>query len=609
MAEKKEQNSHEFPTTFAYDDPVEEDGVDTDRIKVSDASDALEEMEAALEEIAGEHPRIESESAGKSKVNEDLKAVLQVSLAINSLLGLDDMLKVVMSKAIELLSAERGFIMLFDSAGELQVRIAHNIAKESMVDEDFKISKSVANEVASTGKSVYTSDAMSDERYANQKSIMELHLRSILCVPLKIQNKMIGLIYLDNSSQAKLFLKSDLYLFELFAQQAAHAIHNATLYNQLMNLKVFNEKVVNNSPVGVVVIDSNKKLASVNDAALNVLDRNREGINLITSSYEPSKFGELVPKEEEGKWNRMIETALTNDQPFEDPRYFHNTGYSEKVLSIKISPISKIPYDGDGLILVIEDITEKVIMEKYVILSEKLVARGEMAASIGHEMNNYLAIIANNAELLAFNIDKGKYDKIKQSAQHITEAISKMKRFTDGLMNYSKLETEIISYDVKRLVEELLFTIKTQKRFRNIELEIDIESNIPSIEIDVGQVQQVLLNLLINAADTLNEKFDRELADGNVDYVRKIKITARYDHHLSNAVLSISDNGMGIPSEHLSKIFQMHFTTKEDGHGLGLANCKKIIANHNGTIKVNSKAGEGTTFTITLPEKQLETAP
>jgi two-component system NtrC family sensor kinase len=605
MVEEQDEKTIKYSADYIFEEPDNDVDAETEKIKLTATSDVLAEMEAALDEIADENPRIESSSTPGSKAADDLKAVFQVSLAVNSSLVLEDILQIVMKKAIELLSAERGFIMLLDEQGHLQFKTAFNLCKESMSENDFKISDSIANEVAKTGKSVYTSDALSDARYANQQSVLELHLRSIMCVPLKIKNRVIGVIYLDNSSEAKLFLKSDLFLFELFAQQAAHAIHNATLYYQLLDLKKFNEKVVNNSPVGVIVIDSSYNLVSINDAALAVLEKNKDEITLLSPKEKPTKFLEIIPPEEADKWRKMIDVALSTNHPFEDARYFHNTGYTEKVLSVKISPITKIPHGGDGLILVIEDITEKVIMEKYVILSEKLVARGEMAASIGHELNNYLAIIANNAELLSLNLEKSETDKAIYNSQQIIENIIKMKRFTDGLMDFSKLETEFIPYDVKHLIEELLFTLKAQSKFKNIQFSVDVESNLPNIEIDVGQVQQVLMNLLNNAADTLEERHELEKKAGSKNYQRKIGVRAAHDKHSAVINIFITDNGCGISEENLGKIFQLHFSTKESGHGLGLANCRKIIKNHRGEITLTSRIGEGTAFKISLPERQL----
>jgi signal transduction histidine kinase len=576
---------------------------ETEKVRISEAGDALAEMEAALDQIADDRPRIKSQK-DDSRALEDLKAIFQVSLAVNSSLVIDDILEIVMNKAIELLSAERGFIMLLDEKGELQFKTIHNINKESLEKEDFRISRSIANEVAATGKSVYTSDALSDERFFRQKSIVELHLRSIMCVPLTIKNNIIGLIYLDNSSEAKLFLKSDLYLFELYAQQAAYAIHNATLYDHLMDLKKFNDKVINNSPVGVIVLDHAFKIISINDAALAILEKNKEQIQPVDKKEKSASLLDIIPKKENTKWQRMIEKVFDSNESYEDSRYFHNTGYNEKALSIKITPIKSIPDDGDGVIMVLEDITEKIIMEKYVILSEKLVARGEMAASIGHELNNYLAIIANNAELLSYNLEKNKTDRLKTNAQQIVDNISKMKRFTNGLMDFSKLETEYVSYEVNHLIEDLLFSLKAQARFKDITFSLDLAHGLPRIEIDVGQIQQVLMNLLYNAADAMLEKEKSGTEDSAFE--KKITIKAYRNQDDATIGISINDNGCGISEENMKKIFQLHFSTKKTGHGIGLSNCRKIIESHNGDITIDSKEGEGTTFTITLPEKQAE---
>jgi PAS domain S-box-containing protein len=565
-----------------------ETGTSTDRIEVDNV---LAEMEKALDDVVGDNPRITEESNRSLIRLDDLKAVLEISVAINSSFVLEDILQVVMQKAVELLSAERGFIMLLDSSGKLQFKSAHNIRKEDTSDEYFKISNSIADKVAQTGKSVYTSDAQEDERYANQQSVVELHLRSIMCVPLKIKSSVIGVIYLDNSSQAKLFLKSDLYLFELFAQQAAIAIHNAQLYNKLIRLKQYNEDIIAQSPVGIIVIDTDYNLVTINDASLEIFQANKSEIVLEGTAGKPSKLFDLIPEGQTAFWQKMIDTVLTSSNDFHEDRYFHNTGYDEKVLSIKISPTHSLPGQKTGLILVIEDITEKVILEKYVILSEKLVAKGEMAASIGHELNNYLTIISNNAELMDINIKRDEMDKAKANSQQVVENVSKIKRFTDSLMDFSKMETEMVKYDIKHLVENLLFSIKTQRKFKSVTIDQSFESDLPEISIDVGQIQQVLLNLINNAVDSIQ----------GVDQ-KEIGISCRFDYDRQLMEISVRDNGKGMSPEVQEKIFQAHFTTKAEGHGLGLSNSRKIIINHGGEIKVKSAEGQGTTFTILLPQ-------
>lgn len=558
------------------------------RVQVFD--NVLAEMEKALDDIINENPRIDStEPSGVVRLD-DLKSVLEVSLAVNSSLDLEEILQTVMAKAVELLSAERGFIMLLNDKGNLVFSTAHNIRNEETVDESFRISDSIANQVVREGRSVYTSDAQQDSRYANQQSIVELHLRSIMCVPLKIKNQVIGVIYLDNSSQAKLFLKSDLYLFELFAQQAAMAIHNAQLYRWANRLKQYNEDIVAQSPVGLIVIDKEYNLVTINVAALAIFQTNKADITLAPDLAGRTRFTDLIPEPQYGAWRSMIETVLTGGKNFRDDRYFHNTGYEEKVLSIKITPIASIPSGGTGALLVIEDITEKIILEKYVILSEKLVAKGEMAASIGHELNNFLTIISNNAELMQINLNRGEQEKALNNSRQVVDNIHKIKRFTDGLMDFSKLETEMVNYDLRHLVENLLFSIKTQRKFRGVTLDVTFAPDLPDVNIDVGQIQQVLLNLMNNAVDAMQSVEKPE-----------IKIACRYEKTAEALIITVSDNGHGMNEDVRQKIFQPHFTTKANGHGLGLSNSRKIILNHGGEITVESSPGKGTAFTIRLP--------
>ena len=567
------------------------------------SGDVFEEMERRLEEVAVENPRIDTAANTNSKRQTDLKTLLQLSIAINSSLVLDDVLQIVMHKAIELVGAERGLIMLLDELGELQLKSAYNLCKEQLMDEDFRVSNSVASQVAVTGKAIYTSDALSDNRYAHQKSVVELHLRSIMCAPITVREKVIGVIYLDNSRMSRMFLKSDLYLFELYAQMVSNTLHNAGVYEQLLRLEKYNEAVVSTTPIGIVVLDSHGHLATINATALEVFELNRDELAMIGQSSSPTKFLSLIHENQRLYWQKMITTVVASGQEYSDARYYHNTGYVEKVLSVKITPIAGLPNGHDGLAMTVEDVTEKVTMEQYVILSEKLVARGEMAASVAHELNNYLSIITNNAELLTINLDREKFDKAKFNSKSITENVFKIKRFVESLMDFSKPEPEYINYDIKHLIDDLLFSMRIQPRFKLVQFSIEMTEHIPSVEIDVGQVQQVLMNLLNNAADAIDDRATRAQLNGE-KLSRKIGLSARYNPADDTIKIEVSDNGSGMSPETLSKIFTLHFSTKKGGHGLGLNNCKKIVEQHSGLLEARSKLNEGTTFVLTLPHFQ-----
>lgn len=564
-------------------------------------ADLFADLEATLDQVAETNPRIQSDNTESAGRTTDLRALLEVSMTINSTLVLDDVLQNVMHKAIEFMQAERGLIMLLDEDDRLLTRAAYNLSRDEMQGDDYRISSSVASEVVRTGRSIYTSDAMADERYAAQKSVVELHLRSIMCVPLKVKTQVIGVIYLDNSSQTKMFLKSDLYLFELYAQMVSNALHNARIYDSLLHLKRYSDLVVKSSPVGIVVIDSAGHIATINPAALEIFDLNREDLTLIGDSSQPTVFLEQLPSNQKSRWNRMINTVFATGEEFSDARFFHDTGYIEKVLSIKMSPIPQVPGGGDGLVMAIEDVTEKVTMERYVILSEKLVARGEMAASVAHELNNYLSIISNNAELLGMNLDNDRFDKARFNSKSIVENVFKIKRFVDSLMDFSKPEPEYLSYDVRHLIDDLLFSLRIQPRFKTVHFTLELADDLPNIEIDVGQIQQVLMNLLNNAVDAIDQRANEE---DNKDFKREIGIEAKYRRNVEKVSVKVTDNGTGMTDETVKKIFTLHFTTKKGGHGLGLYNCKKIVEGHGGEFVVSSTPGRGTTFELILPRFQ-----
>jgi len=545
----------------------------------AEPDDLLAKMEQSVSAISKARPHLSKEE-GSTADTGHFKALLEVSAAVNSSLVTDDILQAVMKRAIELLKAERGFLMLLDEKRQLRIRTVYNLCKEQLMQEDSAFSTSIANKVAQNGESIYTSDAQEDERFSQQQSIAELNLRSIMCVPLKIKEDVIGVVYLDNSSEARLFLESDLYLFELFATQAAIAINNSRLYEKILRLKSYNEKIIASTPVGLLVLSRDGAIVTANAAAESIFkSRSIRGFTLR----------DLVGEKDWSRWKQTCDSVFSSGEAENLTRLYISVGNEEKVISAKISPLEDLDHDGRGLIVVVEDITEKTILENYVTISEKLIAKGEMAASVGHELNNFLAIISNNAELLQMRIQKQQYEKVEKSSQAILDNIDKIRRFTDNLMDLSKLDQEMVSYNLNHLIDDLLFTVKSQKRFNEVMFVVRMSPDLPDCKIDVGQIQQVILNLLYNAADALHASSAK----------KEIIIATRTDK--SEQIITIRDSGCGILPENQEKIFEPHFSTKSDGHGLGLSNCRRIVENHFGTISVRSEPGKYTEFTVALP--------
>jgi putative nucleotidyltransferase with HDIG domain len=162
-----------------------------------------------------------------------LRALMSVGQAINSSRGLTRVLEEVMDSLISLMRAERGFLMLREPHGELEVRIARGIAHVNLDEEAFKFSRSVIRKVVETNMPVLTTNAQADPRFDAQMSIAAYQLRSILCVPLKQKNELIGVLYVDNRAHAGIFKENDLDLISAFADQAAVAIDSARLFEEL----------------------------------------------------------------------------------------------------------------------------------------------------------------------------------------------------------------------------------------------------------------------------------------------------------------------------------------------------------------------------------------
>jgi putative nucleotidyltransferase with HDIG domain len=162
-----------------------------------------------------------------------LVALMNVGQMVNSSLGLKRVLEEVMDSLIALMRAERGFLMLRDSYGELSVRIARGIAQVNLDEEAFKVSKTIVRKVTESGEPILTTNAQNDPRFGGQVSIAAYHLRSILCAPLKIKHDLIGVLYVENRAHAGIFQESDLALISAFADQAAVAIDSARLFEEL----------------------------------------------------------------------------------------------------------------------------------------------------------------------------------------------------------------------------------------------------------------------------------------------------------------------------------------------------------------------------------------
>lgn len=246
----------------------------------------------------------------KSSVSKDyqtreseFKALVRIGNTVNSSLGLKRVLSEVMDLLVELMRAERGFLMLCESDGTFTVNVARGFDHVDLDQDQFAFSKTVANRVVETGELVLTTNAQEDPRFEVQKSVAYYHLLSILCVPLKIKDKLIGVIYVDNRTQTGVFQQENVDLISAFANQAALAIQNALLFDELQESKDELEIAYQATLEGWVrALDlrhketggHTKRVTSLTQKLARVMGLNEQAINDITRGALLHDIGKMA---------------------------------------------------------------------------------------------------------------------------------------------------------------------------------------------------------------------------------------------------------------------------------------------------------------------------
>jgi two-component system NtrC family sensor kinase len=256
---------------------------------------------------------------------------------------------------------------------------------------------------------------------------------------------------------------------------------------------------------------------------------------------------------------------------------------------INTYPIVDESDDVNQVILVEKDMTDKRRLEGFLTQSEKMAAVGELAAGIAHEINNPLTVILANAQLLQRELPANNEDW-QELVDLISRAGTRALHAVKGLLNFARKEQfEFVPTDLNETIERSLDMVQHELVTRGVDLIYEPADNLPLLRASPNHLQGVWLNLIMNGMDAMDKE------------EKRIRVVS---YQQGNDVrVSITDNGQGIAPEKLSRIFEPFFTTKDRdrGTGLGLSVCHRVVKQHGGLILVDSKVGEGTTFTVVIP--------
>jgi len=264
---------------------------------------------------------------------------------------------------------------------------------------------------------------------------------------------------------------------------------------------------------------------------------------------------------------------------------------ADRVVNLAVAPLVAKGFRPVGRLLIIDDISERVELEEAVLQADKLSSVGLLAAGVAHEVNTPLAVISSYSQMLADRFGRGSEEA--KLLGKMTEQTFRASEIVNSLLDFSRTSgSEMTPCDLNRAISDTLELIAPQLRTARVQLELRLGAP-ATMMANRGKLQQVLLNLFLNARDAM--------PDGGV-----LQVTSRegLDHGgAARAQVLISDTGIGIKPEVQRRIFDPFFTTKDSrrGTGLGLAVSYGIVQEHSGTISVESAPGAGTTFTLEFP--------
>jgi PAS domain S-box-containing protein len=361
------------------------------------------------------------------------------------------------------------------------------------------------------------------------------------------------------------------------------------LQKELIETKNFLESIVEKAGDAISVVDLEEKILYWNEGAERIYGYPKgEVLGRDISEFLYPRDKQL--REIEEKLMSGLMARLKRGEVVSNVEVKRQTKDGREIItSMTVSPLRNAEGNIIGICRICKDITQLKKAEERLILAERLSSLGELTAGVAHELRNPLAGIKINTQILARKKDLPEMEKrILESTQ---EGIEKIQKIVDDMLHFAKPKAAHFKEgEINEVVEESLAILQTKLKKGNISLVLEQGEGLPRVWIDVHQIQQVLVNLILNAIQAMEK--------GGTLTIRTFLEDG------GGVGIEIKDTGVGIPRSHLKKIFDPFFTTKSEGTGLGLSITLKILENHRASIDVVSREGEGSVFTIHFPVRQ-----
>ncbi|MCU1291196.1 MAG: sensor signal transduction histidine kinase [Bryobacterales bacterium] len=427
-------------------------------------------------------------------------------------------------------------------------------------------------------------------------------------VACRARGKTLAYLGVSRTTEGDFLSSDDIELLITFSNYVAIAIENSRLYSSLQQkadeyerLKEFSENIVESINVGILAAGLDDRVESWNSQIERLTGITREeAVGRRLSELFPAdlcqKFDEL--RGHEGIHN-VYKIALWQRPAPGEPLSFpaarngsNGSGPSavpvrESVVNLAIAPLVSKEMKQIGRLIIFDDITDRDELERRLVQADKLSSIGLLAAGVAHEVNTPLAVISTYAQMLAKQMTGD--DHKSKLLEKIAKQTFRASEIVNSLLNFSRTSTtEFVDLDLNRVIRETVGLVEHQFDKAGVSTQVTFGDDLPAVRGNAGKLQQVFLNLFINARDAM-------VAGGT--------LMIRTSVENSFAHVEIADTGQGIQPEHLARIYDPFFTTKgaKKGTGLGLSITYGIVQEHKGTIEVDSSVGEGTRFRLDFP--------
>jgi PAS domain S-box-containing protein len=561
-----------------------------------------------VKQLDERHPHLQEERAltsgvatiGAPVAQLDVETVVKASQAVSGEIVLENLIKTLMGIAVEHAGAERGLLIL-PQGDQLWVEAEATTGRKTVevnlrqaLVAPSELPLSILQYVIRTQEPVISDDASREKLFSADEYVASRHVRSVLCLPLIKQARLVGVLYLENNVAASVFTPARIAVLKLLASQAAISLENARLYGELTMSEERWRNLFESVPVGVNMVGLHRRYVAANPAFLRM------------TGYSEAELRSLTPvditHEDDRASTEAIITAQLAGQPYlqhREKRYLRKDG---GVIWAEVDAFLA-PVAGSAPLLagVAVDITERKHAEEALRAAQadlermaRLTTMGELSASIAHEINQPLAAIVTQSEAALRFLDRDRPDlkEAQDALSCITRDGMRAADVVRGLRALAgKSGPQLAKLDIDDVISEVLALARSELRRHDVVLRTALATGNRPVMGDRVQLQQVLLNLIMNGVQAMR---------GVTERTRELTVSST-PAEPSSVLVAVEDSGAGLDPAVAQRMFEPFFTTKPDGLGMGLAICRSIVEAHGGRLWVSPRAPHGADVRFTVP--------